>query len=319
MSEKKKVPEKSRLHPRNINKDAYDLDAMITSLPELKDFVIPNKIGKPTVDFSNPKAVKVLNQGLLKHYYGIENWEFPEDNLCPPVPGRADYIHNIADLLCTSNFGKIPTGNKIKVLDIGVGANCIYPILGTSIYQWDFIGSDISIESIESAEKIVNANPSLQGHVELIHQANKSDFFYGVITKEQKVDITMSNPPFHATPEEAKKGSRRKVKNLTGKNTPQPTLNFAGISNELIYDGGENQFIQQMIRESRKFAHTIFWFTTLVSKQSNLKGIYKTLESLRAAEIKTIPMGTGNKSTRIVAWTFLSKEEQKEWKEERWK
>jgi 23S rRNA (adenine1618-N6)-methyltransferase len=29
-------------------------------------------------------------------------------------------------------------------------------------------------------------------------------------------------------------------------------------------------------------------------------------------------MGTGNKSSRIVAWTFLSREEQKEWRETRW-
>ena len=29
-------------------------------------------------------------------------------------------------------------------------------------------------------------------------------------------------------------------------------------------------------------------------------------------------MGTGNKSTRIVAWTFLSKDEQVKWRDERW-
>ncbi len=29
-------------------------------------------------------------------------------------------------------------------------------------------------------------------------------------------------------------------------------------------------------------------------------------------------MGTGNKSTRIVAWTFLSKDDQAKWREERW-
>jgi 23S rRNA (adenine1618-N6)-methyltransferase len=56
-----------------------------------------------------------------------------------------------------------------------------------------------------------------------------------------------------------------------------------------------------------------------VSKQSNLKGIYKSLEAVKAVQVKTIAMGTGNKSTRIVAWTFLDKEAQKEWRETRWK
>jgi 23S rRNA (adenine1618-N6)-methyltransferase len=73
-----------------------------------------------------------------------------------------------------------------------------------------------------------------------------------------------------------------------------------------------------MIRESKKFAKNCCWFSTIVSKKSNLKGIYKSLEKEEAIQIKTIPTGTGNKSSRIVAWTFLSKDEQKEWRETRW-
>ncbi len=113
--------------------------------------------------------------------------------------------------------------------------------------------------------------------------------------------------------------TRRKIKNLSGKKVKTPELNFAGISNELICDGGEYKFIQNMIRESEKFSKNCYWFSTLVSKQSNLKGIYKLLEKIEADQIKTIPMGTANKSSRIVAWTFLSREEQKEWRETRWK
>lgn len=128
----------------------------------------------------------------------------------------------------------------------------------------------------------------------------------------------MCNPPFHSSGEDAQKGTRRKIKNLTGEKVKTPELNFAGISNELICDGGEYKFIHSMIKESKKFSKNCYWFTTLVSKQSNLKGIYKALEKVEANQIKTIPMGTGNKSSRIVVWTFLSKEEQKEWRENRW-
>jgi 23S rRNA (adenine1618-N6)-methyltransferase len=46
----------------------------------------------------------------------------------PPIPGRADYIHYIADLLATTNSG-IPKETEYKDWDIGVGANCIYPII----------------------------------------------------------------------------------------------------------------------------------------------------------------------------------------------
>ena len=32
---------------------------------------------------------------------------FPNENLCPPIPGRADYIHHIADLLSINNNKQI--------------------------------------------------------------------------------------------------------------------------------------------------------------------------------------------------------------------
>lgn len=318
MSTKKSQEVKARLHPRNRNRERYDLKALIISNPELKAFVKPNKYGDDSVDFSNPAAVKLLNKALLNHYYGIKHWEFPEGNLCPPIPGRADYLHYMADLLGSSNFGNIPKGSKVIGYDIGVGANCIYPIIGVVEYGWDFIGSDIDAKSVKSAQNIVDSNPALKGKITCRLQENTKDFFYGIIGKEDKIDFSICNPPFHASAEEAQQGTARKVKNLTGKEAKNPALNFAGISNELICDGGEYKFVNNMIRESKKFSTNCFWFSSLVSKQSNLKSINQSLDKFEAVEVKTIPIGTGNKSARIVAWTFLTKEEQKEWRETRW-
>ena len=319
MSKENQQHIKVRLHPRNKNRESYDIKALISVNPELANYIKPNKYGVNSVDFADPAAVKTLNKSLLNYYYKIEFWEFPDKNLCPPIPGRADYIHHLADLLSESNFGKIPTGDKITCFDIGTGASCIYPILGVAEYSWKFIGSDIDPKSIESANNIVNSNTLLQNKVECRLQNNPKDIFYGIIGREEKIDLSICNPPFHSSVEDAQKGSRRKVKNLSGKDSGKPTLNFAGVSNELICDGGEYTFIQKMIKESRKFAKNCFWFSTLVSKQSNLKGIYKSLEKIEAQHIKTMPMGTGNKTTRIVAWTFLTKEEKYKWAKNRWR
>ncbi len=309
---------KTSLHPRNKNRERYDINALISVNPELANFIKPNKNGEDSVDFSNPVAVKILNKSLLNYYYNIKYWEFPDENLCPPIPGRADYIHYIADLLCENNFGVIPMGDKITCFDIGVGASCIYPIIGVAEYNWKFIGSDINPKSIESANHIINSNPSLKDKVECRLQNNPRDVFYGIIGREEKIDLAICNPPFHSSVEDAQKETRRKVKNLSGKDEKTPSLNFSGINTELIYDGGEFEFIQNMIKESKKYSKNCCWFSTLVSKQSNLKGIYKSLEKFEAKQIKTKPMGTGNKSTRIVVWTFLSKDEQKEWVKTRW-
>ncbi len=309
---------KTRLHSRNKNREKYDISALTTSNPELKNHIIPNRSGGKSIDFSNPLSVKILNQALLNHYYGIKRWEFPDENLCPAIPGRADYIHHIADLLGENNLGTIPTGDKITCLDIGIGASCIYPIIGVTEYDWKFIGSDIDPKSIASALNIVKANSAIKDKIECRLQMKSKDVFHSIISKEDKIEFVICNPPFHASIKDAQKGTRRKIKNLTGKKVKTPELNFAGISNELICEGGEYKFIQNMIRESKKFSKNCFWFSTLVSKQSNLKRIYKLLENIEANQIKRIPMGTGNKSSRIVAWTFLSTEEQKEWRKTRW-
>jgi 23S rRNA (adenine1618-N6)-methyltransferase len=315
MSSEKNQHDKTRLHPRNKNRERYDLEALTKVNPELKKYVKPNKYGDDSVDFSNPVVVKLLNQAILSQYYGIKNWDFPDENLCPPIPGRADYIHYLADLLGESNGGEVPKGDKITCLDIGVGASCIYPIIGVTEYAWQFIGSDIDAKSIASAQRIIQENPSLEDKIECRLQNDSSAIFSGILGTNEKIDLTLCNPPFHASVEEAQEGTRRKIRNLTGKKMKTPELNFSGNIHELIYEGGEYQFIKNMIGESIIFDKNCYWFTTLVSKQANLQGIYHLLEKTGAEQIKTIPMGTGNKSSRIVAWTFLNKAEQKAWRE----
>ncbi|MGZ2370305.1 23S rRNA (adenine(1618)-N(6))-methyltransferase RlmF [Ancylomarina sp. YFZ004] len=310
---------KSRLHPRNKNRERYDFKELLVSCPELNSFVILNKYDDQSIDFADPKAVKMLNKALLMHYYGLQEWDIPENYLCPPIPGRADYIHHIADLLCSSNFGEMPKGEKITCLDIGVGANCIYPIIGRTEYGWSFIGTDIDPIALASANKIIELNPTLKGGVECRLQASSKDYFYGVFTREESVDLTVCNPPFHASAEDALAASKRKVNNLNEKKVKTPTLNFGGQQNELWCEGGEGRFLKTMISESKKFGKSCFWFSSLVSKQSNLRLVNKILQDLGAEKVETIPMGQGNKTSRIVAWTFLNAEEQKEWRETRWK
>jgi 23S rRNA (adenine1618-N6)-methyltransferase len=149
---------KKSLHPRNFHNNRYDFPQLLKSLPKLKNYVFKNKYDELSIDFSNAKAVLTLNKALLSHFYDIKEWSIPDGYLCPPIPGRADYLHYIADILAKSNNNKIPKGSNIKGLDIGIGANCIYPIIGNSVYGWSFVGSDIEKESIKSSQKIIESN-----------------------------------------------------------------------------------------------------------------------------------------------------------------
>lgn len=310
--------EKIQLHPRNKHRERYDFGRLIESYPELAHYVKVNVYDDESIDFFNPEAVKILNKSLLIHYYGINNWDIPSGYLCPPIPGRADYIHYVADLLGSKNNEKIPTGRQIKCLDIGTGANLIYPILGNREYGWSFVGTDIDPVAIESAGEIIEANSFLKGNIELRLQNNHKDIFRGIIRKDEFFDISVCNPPFHTSQAEAKAGTIRKLSNLTKKNIARPVLNFGGQSNELWCEGGEEKFVGNMIHQSKQFSGSCFWFSTLISKESNLRSVYEALRKVQAVEVKTIPMGQGNKISRIVGWTFLTSDEQSAWTNKRW-
>lgn len=310
----KVIVEKTNLHPRNLHRSGYDFEKLIISNPKLEKFVFINEFQITTIDFSNPDAVKELNKTLLILFYDIQNWDIPKGYLCPPIPGRADYIHYIADLLATTNNGNIPEGEDVIGLDIGIGSNCIYPILGNSIYGWSFVGTDIDENAIQNCKKIIQENPKLIDAISLQLQVESRFIFKNIILPEDKFAFTICNPPFHNSSEEAKKSSIRKVNNLTKERTLNPVLNFGGQNAELWCEGGEFGFITQMIYESAKYPMQVFWFTTLVSKKENLSSIYKILNKVAAVRIETIDMSQGQKTSRIVAWTFLSEKQQNEWK-----
>ena len=316
---KKEHPtEKTVLHPRNRHRERYDFKLLTVTCPELGKYVKVNPYGDESIDFANPKAVKWLNKALLKQYYGVDYWDIPTGYLCPPIPGRADYIHYAADLLGSSNGGKIPKGFKIRCMDIGVGASCVFPIIGNKEYGWSFIGSESDPVAIESASKIVNYNAFLTRCIDLRLQENTKDIFHGIMERNEPVDITICNPPFHSSPEECQEGTLRKLSSLNHKKITTPTLNFGGQTTELWCEGGEERFVRNMIRQSKQFGSNCFWFTTQISKQSHLSGVYEALKTAGAVEVKTIPMGQGTKVSRIVAWTFLKKDQQKGWIDQKW-
>lgn len=313
----KVITEKKNLHPRNPHRFGYDFEQLTISYSELKKFIQTNKYKteakEKTIDFSDPKAVKALNKALLIANYSIQNWDIPENYLCPPIPGRADYIHYISDLLAESNNGVIPDGTSVQGLDIGIGANCIYPIIGNEAYGWSFVGTDIDKKAIQNCKKIIQHNPRLIDVISLQLQTESRFIFKNIITPEDRFSFTICNPPFHSSAEEASKATIRKVNKLQHTRTTQPLLNFGGQSAELWCDGGEIGFLTQMIYESMKYPAQVLWFTTLVSKKENLTRIYKTLKKVGAVTVKTIDMAQGQKTSRMVAWTFLTERQQLSW------
>lgn len=289
------------------HKNNYNFEVLIDTYPKLQPFVFKNTYGNLTIDFSQAKAVRALNTAILKADYGINYWQFDDNNLTPPIPSRVAYIHLLNDLLQTCNLNK-----NVQVLDIGTGANCIYPLLGQSVYNWQFVGTDINKNSIKQAKKIIAKN-QLEDKISIRFQNNPNQIFHGVLAKTDIFALTMCNPPFYKDEVEANSATLKKLKGLN-KETNCVSRNFSGTSNELWYKGGEKAFLHNYLYESSLFKNQCFWYTTLVSNKENVKSMYASLNKLGATTIKTLPIKIGQKKSRVVAWTFLNEDQQKQWK-----
>lgn len=308
---------KESLHPRNKHRGRYDFPQLVACSPELAPFVAPNAYGDASIDFANPEAVRALNRALLKCMYGITSWDLPPQYLCPPIPGRADYLHYVADLLATD--GVVPQGESIRVLDIGVGANCIYPLIGHREYGWHFVGTDIDRAVLACAQANIDANAGFGDAVELRYQSARSAIFKNVLRQDELFDLVICNPPFHASLEEARAGSERKWQNLgkAAAGAKSPVLNFGGHWAELCCLGGEEGFISRMVAESAQIRNCCLWFTTLVSRSTSLPAVYRALKEADVQNSRTIEMAQGQKKSRIVAWTFFNRRQHDAWRKQR--
>lgn len=290
------------MHPRNRFRAGYDFATLAQASPALARFVRPNPWGDVSIDFADPEAVKALNQALLAHAYGVKAWDLPRGYLCPPIPGRSDYLHHLADLI--ADGGPIPRGPEVKVLDIGTGASAIYPLIGASDYGWRFVGAEVDPVAIRWAEGLVRAQKEVRGLIEIRAQLDASQCFKGVIGPEEFFTATMCNPPFHASAAEALAGNLRKRLNLGAGRPGSEARNFGGRAGELWCRGGELGFALRMIDQSVAVRDRCRWFTILVSKSAHLPRLREALEAVNAAALKTIEMGQGQKQSRLLAWTF---------------
>lgn len=288
---------KDKLHIRSFHNKPYDFNELAAKVPEINQFIVKNVAGVDTLQFANPKAVYFLNKALLLHFYGLKMWNLSDENLVPPIPGRADYIHYLADLL------QVEKSNTTHILDIGTGASLIYPIIGNAVYKWKFTATDIDLKSIANAQEIIDTNPHLKTQISLRFQADSKHILSGIITTDDKFSAVMCNPPFFKSKKEAEAQTTRKLKGLGTAVSNKLVHNFSGKSNELWCVGGELLFVKNYIKESFLFKSQVDWFTCLISNQDHLKALKNDLQKY-AAEIKVIEMAQGNKKSRILAWRF---------------
>jgi len=311
---------KDYLHPRSYHRGSYDYSKLVSKFPPLEEHLITSENKLTTINYTDATAVKALNKAILLSDYGIEYWDIPDNYLCPAVPGRAEYLHHAADIL-GSFSSRFPTGSQVKCLDIGVGANCIYPIIGRKVYKWSFIGSDINEHSLKAAQKIVSKNVLLKEQVSLRQQKDPSKIIEGILQPDEYIDLVICNPPFFESAKAARQASLKKAQGLT-KSKPtslKTSRNFRGQHNELWCPGGELTFVRKLIQESQTTATSCFLYSSLISKTKNLEKLQIELDRAEVKYSTAIQLALGNKKSHILAWSFLKPKQMKIWAKARWK
>ncbi|TXE10816.1 23S rRNA (adenine(1618)-N(6))-methyltransferase RlmF [Gelidibacter salicanalis] len=294
------------MHKNSLHNTKYNFDELVKNHQALQAHVFTNDYQTQTIDFSNPEAVKALNTALLATHYNVKFWEFPDENLCPPIPSRADYMHHLADLLRRSDLD-----TDITILDVGTGATAIYPLLGHAIYNWNFVGTDIDKKSFPIAQRIIDKN-NLAAAITLRLQPDVQHILKGIIKPSDRFTASVCNPPFYKSQADAFEATKIKLKGL-GKEGDKVVRNFSGTPTELCYAGGEKAFLHTYLYESSQYKQQCFWFTSLVSNVNHVESMRASLKKLGATEFQVVDMIQGNKVSRIVAWSFLSTEEQNDW------
>jgi len=293
------MAEQTCMHPRNPYKIPPNFKDLALQYPEFSKHV--NEAGK--VDFRDLQALRCLTTTLLKRDFNLDV-EIPVNHLIPTLPLRLNYLLWLEDLLAVRKIGQQNVA-VINGIDIGTGSSCIYPLLGCSRNQnWTFVATESNEVSVEWAQKNVLKN-KLEERVKIVH-VRDTDILQGVIKDlSETFDFCMCNPPFFSI-DEMGVGNVESPKEDPGGSRPPPIGLNSPKESERQAEGGEVQFIKQMIKDSLELRETVKIYSTMFGKKSSFSEVKKILyETEEIQHIAKTQFCQGKTTRWGIAWTFI--------------
>lgn len=233
------------------------------------------------VDFRDADATRTLTLALLHVDFGLM-LTLPAHQLCPTVPSRVAYLAWAHSLLGEHE-------DEVCALDIGVGASCIYPLLGWRMYGWRWLGSEVDAASLAYARANVAANAA-QGAITL-RLASCEDRIAGVLREGESVALSVCNPPFFDN------GDAKAV---------NPHTALAITRSEERTEGGEVSFVRAMIDESVRLGPRVRWCSSLLGRKASLKPLLAHLQRLGIANMRHTAFRLGRTTRWAIAWSHTN-------------
>ncbi|KAF1811593.1 DUF890 domain protein [Eremomyces bilateralis CBS 781.70] len=251
------------------------------------------------IDFWDPLAVQQLTKSVLRRDFKLEI-NLPGDRLCPPVPNRFAYIkwlQKLIDSTGDSYRDAYEESREVIGIDIGVGASCIYPLLGcASRPNWRFGGTEIDARNLEFAQKNVRTN-GLESRIRILPAKEGQPLISLAQLGTDHADFVMCNPPFFTSLEDMDATYETKTK--------PPSAVCTGAAVEMITDGGDLGFALQIFALSQSLKTKIQWYSCLLGKLQSAKDLVARLKESEITNFAAHCLQTGGRTKRwLVAWSY---------------
>ena len=223
---------------------------------------------------------------------------------------------------------------------VGVGANCVYPLIGAARNGWSFVGTDVTDAALEAARRNADANPRLAPLIEIrdarirgeseanLPRAEEGDpapIFARVRADEDRdaerdhLDAARDAAASSSSTTKTKKKIETRGFAFTMCNPPffeseadakgNAGTDFGGVASEMACAGGELAFVSRILAESsasadaRRFAH---WYTTMCGKKETVKRLRAMLRTRGAKAVRETTFYQGKTRRWGVAWSFVA-------------
>ena len=294
------------MHAKNLysrRRYAPDFLRLASQYPVLKPHLVvrpeagrgpARKTPRATYNFKSWEACRDLAAVLFEHDFGVRSWTVPKPHLVPPLANRLNYLCYVHDLLESDGRdmnGSTTGSGRIRILDVGCGANLVYPLLAASYFGWASVGCDVNEAALRHAARLRDANPDIAPLMVLRHAAG----LHVLEDEEEAFDAIVCNPPFFD----------RDAGETAGGN---PRTEYGGTEAELWCAGGEEAFVVGMIRESTLYRGRHVWFSSMCGKKKTLKDAKAELarldEAVEGVTYRIHTLQQGSTTRWVIAWRW---------------
>jgi 23S rRNA (adenine1618-N6)-methyltransferase len=188
-------------------------------------------------------------------------------------------------------------GRQLCGQDVGTGASCIYPLLGTRQRNWNFVATgNLPRINLAYAQRNIQLN-GLENRIQLLERNADDPLIALDDPRVKSIDFVMMNPPFYSSEGDMLSSAQKKAR--------PPMSACTGAPVEMVCEGGELAHVGRLLRESLTLRDRVQWYTSMLGKLSSLEALVEQLREHGIDNYAVTEFIQGSKTRRwALGWSF---------------